>query len=124
MCSLSRTLLFFCICVVWSWGVGLAWAENAPDVPRVDSLVMSPSQPQQADEAVVWYDDFDGPEKTYTESRGGLDENEAFGGQGRSMLSALCERTLSSPPRRSTSSAFANKVIRANGRPGVRGTSQ
>ena len=62
-------------------------ADDAPEVPRIDSVVMSSPQPQASDEAVIWYDDFDGSEKAYTESQGRLDDAQAFGGQGRSMLS-------------------------------------
>ena len=62
-------------------------AADAPEVPRIDSVVMSTPQPQASDDAVIWYDDFDGPEKAYTESQGQLDDAQAFGGQGRSMLS-------------------------------------
>ena len=47
-----------------------ARAADGPEVPRIDSVVMSTPQPQASDEAVIWYDDFDGPEKAYTESRG------------------------------------------------------
>ena len=89
MCSPVRALLLVLtwVGVVWSWAPRSAWADDAPEVPRIDSVVMSSSQPQVSDEAVVWYDDFDGPEKRYTESEGGLDDSQAFGGQGRSMLS-------------------------------------
>ena len=80
-------LLLACAGVAWIWPPGPARANDGPEVPRIDSVVMSPSQPHQSDEAVVWYDDFNGPEKTYTESQGALDDSEAFGGQGRSMLS-------------------------------------
>ncbi len=62
-------------------------SADGPEVPRIDSVVMSTLQPQASDDAVIWYDDFDGPEKAYTESQGRLDERQAFGGQGRSMLS-------------------------------------
>ena len=62
-------------------------ADDVPEVPRIDSVVMSSPQPQASDEAVIWYDDFDGSEKAYTESQGRLDDAQAFGGQGRSMLS-------------------------------------
>ena len=43
-----------------------ARAEDVPEVPRIDSVVMSTTQPQASDEAVIWYDDFDGSEKAYT----------------------------------------------------------
>jgi len=62
-------------------------ADDVPEVPRIDSVVMSVPQPQASNESVIWYDDFDGPEKAYTESQGPLDDEQAFGGQGRSMLS-------------------------------------
>ena len=62
-------------------------AAESPDVPRIDSVVPAPSQPYSSDPAVIWYDDFDGPEKPYTESDGPLVAAEAFGGLGRSMLS-------------------------------------
>ena len=35
---------------------------------------------------MIWYDDFDGPEKLYSESQGGLDDRVSFGNQGHSML--------------------------------------
>ena len=61
-------------------------AAALPDTPRIDSVVMSRPQPHESDPAVIWYDDFDGPVKSYSESQGDLDAKEAFGGQGRSML--------------------------------------
>jgi len=72
--------------IIWTLAEGLVQAADAPEVPRIDSVVMSAPQPQASDEAVIWYDDFDGPEKAYTESQGQLDDAQAFGGQGRSML--------------------------------------
>jgi hypothetical protein len=75
------------ICLAGMLAAKTAIAADAPEVPRIDSVVMSPTQPQAADPAVLWCDDFDGPAKQYTESEGELDATEAFGGQGRSMLS-------------------------------------
>ena len=68
--------------IISSWSFGLAFAQSAAaaEVPRIDSVVMLASQPQQADGAAVWYDDFDGPDKPYTESQGRLDDQEGFGG--------------------------------------------
>jgi len=80
-----RTLSLCLICAFC--GSGAALGDNAPEVPRIDSLVMTQQQPHQADEAVIWYDDFNGEEKDYTESSGGLDDQHSYGGQGRSMLS-------------------------------------
>jgi len=81
-----RTLSLCLICAVWSSGIGTAQEGDAPDVPRIDSVVMARQQPHQTDESVIWYDDFDGEEKNYTESSGGLDDQQAYGGQGQSML--------------------------------------
>ena len=80
-------LVLVCAGIAWAWAVGSVQAADGPEVPRIDSVAMSAPQPQAADEAVIWYDDFDGPEKPYTESEGPPDDAEAFGGQGRSMLS-------------------------------------
>jgi hypothetical protein len=62
-----------------------AMAAEAPEVPRIDSVVMSAKQPQEGDAATIWYDDFNGPVKAYTETEGDLDEAVAFGGAGKSM---------------------------------------
>lgn len=57
------------------------------DLPlRIDSVVPLPVQPHAADPAVIWFDDFDGPEKPYTESSGGLDDRAGDGGTGRAMV--------------------------------------
>ena len=63
--------------------VGLS---SAKDIPRIDSVVIS-KQPHESDEATIWYDDFDGPPKQYTESNGKFVTKQAFGGKGKSMLS-------------------------------------
>lgn len=62
-------------------------AAQVPETPRIESLVMASPQPHASDPDVIWYDDFDGPVKAYTESEGEVVESEAFGGRGRSMLS-------------------------------------
>lgn len=59
-------------------------AQAGPPL-RIDSVAPLAKQPQADDPAVIWYDDFDGPEKPYTETEGGLDDRAAFGGAGRSM---------------------------------------
>jgi len=43
-----------------------AWAADAPESPRIDYILPSPRQPQEADAATIWYDDFNGPPKAYT----------------------------------------------------------
>lgn len=65
----------------------LAVAEERPRPPRVDSVAPAAEQPQSTDPAVIWYDNFDGPAKNYTEASGGFDDQAALGGSGRSMLS-------------------------------------
>ncbi len=77
---LSPMLIVPC---VW---LAAAKADDLPETPHIDSVVLSRPQPQESDAAVIWYDDFDGPAKPYTESEGELDAKEAFGGEGRSML--------------------------------------
>jgi hypothetical protein len=62
-----------------------AAAAEAPEVPRIDYVVPSPRQPQENDAATIWYDDFNGPPKAYTESSGDLEEKIALGGEGKSM---------------------------------------
>ncbi len=80
-------LLACCLGVVSVLGSGSAWAETLPATPRIDSMVSVRPSPLQTDAAVIWHDDFDGPEKQYTESQGGVDKNHGFGGSGGSMLS-------------------------------------
>ncbi|MCX5682473.1 MAG: hypothetical protein NT049_02155 [Planctomycetota bacterium] len=62
-----------------------AAAADAPEVPRIDYVIPSPRQPQENDAATIWYDDFNGPPKAYTESSGDLDEKVSLGGEGKSM---------------------------------------
>ncbi|MBN2290569.1 MAG: hypothetical protein JXQ83_14640 [Candidatus Glassbacteria bacterium] len=57
-----------------------------PEVPRIQSVEMAVSQPHDTLSALIWYDDFDGPVKHYTESSGGLDQQTRFGDRGGSML--------------------------------------
>jgi hypothetical protein len=57
------------------------------DVPlRIDSVIPCANQPQAADPAMIWFDDFDGPEKPYAESAGGIDQGTGYGGAGGSMV--------------------------------------
>jgi hypothetical protein len=55
--------------------------------PRIDSVERVQVDPLAQSPAVIWYDDFDGPDKTYTESQGPVDTNHGFGLRGGSMLS-------------------------------------
>ena len=78
-------ILAFCFSVFPGWGLDGVRAETLPEIPRIDSVVMAPTSPLETDPAVIWYDDFDGPKKPYTESQGSVDPNEGFGGVGGSM---------------------------------------
>ncbi len=62
-------------------------SDAAPAVPRIDNVIMVRPQPHESDPATIWYDDFDGPPKAYTESEGETDRSESFGGPGGSMRS-------------------------------------
>lgn len=55
--------------------------------PRIDSVEMAAVSPLASDPAVIWYDDFDGPAKAYTESQGPVDRDHGFGLGNGSMLS-------------------------------------
>jgi hypothetical protein len=61
--------------------------DGEPAVPRIDNVLMLRPQPHESDPATIWYDDFDGPPKAYTESEGDIDRSESFGGPGGSMKS-------------------------------------
>ena len=58
-----------------------------PAVPHIDSVVMVHPQPQETAREVIWYDDFDGQPRQYTEAEGPAVPDQAFGGSGQSMLS-------------------------------------
>ncbi len=70
-----------------------AQAQDKPAPPRIDSVVLAPSQPHEGNPAAIWYDNFDGPDSTqarYLEPK--VDSpnakrsgTEALGGQGMSM---------------------------------------
>lgn len=79
------------VCVILCLWPATAKANDVPETPRIDSVVMSHPQPHESDPATIWYDDFDGPAKPYTESEGVLDAQEGLGGKGQSML-GLYER--------------------------------
>lgn len=81
-----RTLSFCLVCAICGTAMGTTQGLEVPETPRIDSVVMKEAQPHENDEAVIWYDDFNGAEKNYPESSGALDEKQAFGGKGKSML--------------------------------------
>lgn len=61
-------------------------AQDSPPSPRIDAVVPLDKQPIEQDPALIWFDDFDGPEKAYAEGKSPLDEAQSFGGRGRSLL--------------------------------------
>ncbi|KAA5543574.1 hypothetical protein FYK55_10180 [Roseiconus nitratireducens] len=62
-------------------------AQDAPEVPRIDSLVILEQQPAESDLNVIWFDDFDSAERQsrYAEKSGDLVDQPRFGGRGRSL---------------------------------------
>jgi len=88
---------------------------DVPEAPRIESVAMSARQPQAADAATIWYDDFDGPPKAYAESSGNLDDKCAFGGAGKSML-CLYEKGKQGRGNRKVffgdAPAYRNKAVR------------
>ena len=65
-----RTLPLCLICAIYVSGMATAQGVEIPEVPRIDSVIMTKPQPHETSEAVIWYDDFDGEEKKYPESSG------------------------------------------------------
>jgi hypothetical protein len=59
---------------------------EVPSLLRIDSVTPAAPGLQTAGRDLIWFDDFDGAEKPYSESSGGLDEQKGFGGAGRSMI--------------------------------------
>lgn len=57
-----------------------------PETPRIDCVIPLPLQPHVGSPATIWYDNFDGPQKTYAEQAGTLDDTIAFGLSGKSLL--------------------------------------
>jgi hypothetical protein len=79
-----------CLSVTYGWlmlGCSTGAAQDAPEAPRIDSLVMLDPQPTETDSAVIWYDDFDEAEKQlrYAEKSGDLDDEQRFGAFGKSL---------------------------------------
>jgi len=72
------------LCLASAAGISSA-QETEPEIPRIESVEILEVQPQESDTAVIWFDDFDGPVKNYTESSGELDSKTKFGPGGKSM---------------------------------------
>lgn len=76
-------LLFLSTAILFPFPI----AAQAPQTPRIDSVVMLDPQPHENDPAVIWYDDFDVPAQKYGESQGNVVQDVFFGESGQSMLS-------------------------------------
>ena len=74
-------------CAVWCTATRNACSESAPEIPRIDSVVMATPQPHESDPAVIWYDDFDDDEqqKQYAEKSGETTDEIQFGDSGKSL---------------------------------------
>lgn len=71
---------------VAAFGWALAAPAPAGGGPRIESVVPLAPQPHARAPATIWYDDFDGPAKTYAESQGDLDPAAGLGGAGGAMV--------------------------------------
>ena len=60
-------------------------SAETPASPRIDYVVPLPRQPHETDPATIWYDDFNGPPRSYPEASGRLDPAQSYGGHGRSL---------------------------------------
>ena len=78
---MNRATLFVSFCILL-----LTPLFGIAQTPRIDSVVMLDPQPHEADDAVIWYDDFDSTLK-YGESSGELTTQQFFGESGQSKLS-------------------------------------
>jgi hypothetical protein len=63
-----------------------ATSAQAGSPLRIDSVEPLANQPQATDPAVIWYDDFNGPAKPYTETSGTTDDHAGYGGSGGAMV--------------------------------------
>jgi len=71
----------------------MALAQQASvEVPHIESVVPLPRQPQEGDPATIWYDDFNGPAKTYAQGSSPLDDRESFGGAPGASLACVYEK--------------------------------
>lgn len=76
-----------CIALCFLLAPGWAWAEEVPQVPRIDSLGIAKPQPHETDPAVIWFDDFDetASQDRYAEKSGEIVETARFGLEGGSL---------------------------------------
>src|SRR5579871_542143 len=58
---------------------------------RIECVVPIVHQPHESDPSTIWYDDFDGPPKSYGEAAGDLDAAQSLGGTGKSLACVYAE---------------------------------
>ena len=83
----TSILLFGLACVAWNSATREGCCETAPDIPRIDSVVMAAAQPHETDAAVIWCDDFDDDKQQvrYAEKSGATTDEVRFGESGKSL---------------------------------------
>ncbi len=102
--------------------ISLPWARTAAaepidvEIPHIESVVPLVGQPQEDDPATIWYDDFNGPEKSYAEGSEHLDDHESFGGLPGKSLACVYEKGTQGGGGRKMffgdSPACGNKAVR------------
>lgn len=83
--------------------------------PRIECVVPLAHQPQENDPATIWYDDFNGTEKSYGEASGKLDDRESLGGSGKSLACYYAKGSQGEGNRKiffGDSPSGGNKVVR------------
>ncbi|MCK6470523.1 MAG: hypothetical protein L6R28_02145 [Planctomycetes bacterium] len=94
-------------------GAGAGGAETP--APRIESVEPAARQPQAADAATIWFDDFDGAAKDYAEAQGDVDAQAGFGGRG-GALACVYEKGEKGTGNRKVffgdSPTYRNKAVR------------
>lgn len=60
--------------------------NESTELPRIDFIQMKEVQPQEIDQATIWYDDFNSQEKEYSLKHGNLDSLINYGPKGKSLM--------------------------------------
>ena len=99
--------------------LSVAMAGEQPETPRIDCVIPLRKQPHEKSPATIWYDSFDGPPKRYAEGRSPLDDTQAYGNRGKSLL-CLYEQGKRGVGGRKVffgdSPAYRNKAVRRGGK--------
>ena len=67
---------------------GSATSDQEVEIPRIDYVSLSATQPCETDTNVIWFDDFD-EKKQYMDSTGDIDKNMYYGENGASMFAGF-----------------------------------